>query len=47
MSGGKPPLPLSVDDSQTMAKVAGLGVPIPVQATPVGSVPKQNTPLSG
>ena len=47
MSGGKPPLLSLPDNSQTTAKVAGLGVPTPVQATPVGSIPKQNTPLSG
>ena len=46
-SGGKPPLPSLPEDSQTMIKVAGAGTPTPMQVTPMNSMPKQSTKLSG
>ena len=41
MSGSKPPLPSLPDNSQPTVKVAGLGAPNPIQATPVGSIPNR------
>ena len=46
MSISNPPLSSLADNSQPMAKVAELGALAPMQGTPMGNVPKQNTPLS-
>ena len=47
MSGSNPPLLSLSDNSQPTARVARLWAPTPVQATPMGNIPKQSTPLSG